>query len=86
MVKIKLMRTGRTHQTLYRIVVVEERSKLTGKYVDLIGHYNPSAKPKQLLLDKAKYDAWLKKGAQPTETVASLAKRQFAEKIPAKTK
>lgn len=75
MVKLKLIRTGRKGQTLYRIVAVEERTKRDGAYIELLGHYNPSAKPKVLVLDKTKYQAWIKKGAQPTETVASLAKR-----------
>lgn len=73
MLKIKLTRTGKTHEPHYRIVVVEDKSKLSGKYVANIGHYNPISK--ELVLDKAKFEDWKKKGAQPTLTVANLSKK-----------
>lgn len=73
MLKIKLSRTGKKHEPHFRIVVVEDRTKLTGKYVENIGHYNPISK--ELVLDMEKMEAWKKKGAQPTITVANLAKK-----------
>ncbi|HAU98938.1 MAG: 30S ribosomal protein S16 [Microgenomates group bacterium GW2011_GWF2_45_18] len=80
MVKLKLVRTGRKRVYTYRIVVAEAKSKINGKYIDLLGHYNPSSTPKEIVLDLVKYDAWVKKGAQPTTTVASLAKRMAIKK------
>ena len=74
MLKIKLARFGKKHQAHYRIVVNEARDKRDGKYVALIGHYSPVV-PKKLEIDVKVYEAWLKKGAKPTETVAALFKR-----------
>lgn len=73
MLKIKLSRTGKTHEPHYRIVVVEDRTKVSGKYVEKLGHYNPVSK--ELVLDMTKFEEWKKKGAQPTLTVANLAKK-----------
>lgn len=74
MLKIKLMRFGKRNQPHFRIVVNEARDKRDGSYVEMIGYYIPSRTPKVLELDVKKYQAWLTKGAQPTETVAYLAK------------
>jgi small subunit ribosomal protein S16 len=75
MLKIKLARFGKKNQPHYRIIVNEARSKRDGQYVALLGHYAPTATPKILKLDLAEYAKWMEKGAQPTDTVASLAKR-----------
>lgn len=84
MLKIKLARFGKKHQPHYRIVVNEARDKRDGKYVALVGHYTPVA-PKQLEIDVKAYQEWVKKGAQPTETVASLFKRfQSGKPFPVK--
>jgi small subunit ribosomal protein S16 len=72
MLKIKLARFGKRGQPHYRIVVNEARDKRDGSYVESLGHYAPTQNPKTLIVDLPKYDAWLVKGAQPTETVASL--------------
>ena len=74
MLKIKLARFGKKHQAHYRIVVNEARDKRDGKYTALVGHYSPVV-PKKLEIDVKAYEEWLKKGAQPTETVAALFKR-----------
>ncbi|HSW90071.1 MAG TPA: 30S ribosomal protein S16 [Patescibacteria group bacterium] len=73
MVKIKLVRTGKRNQASFRIVAAEARSKRDGEYLAKIGHYTPTTKV--LVIDKPMLDAWMAKGAQPTETVASLLKR-----------
>ncbi|MFZ5376720.1 MAG: 30S ribosomal protein S16 [Patescibacteria group bacterium] len=75
MLKIKLARYGKTHQPEYRIVVNEAKDKRDGKYVALVGRYSPTSQPKVLTFKMEEYDAWVKKGAVPTETVASLAER-----------
>ena len=75
MLKIKLARFGKKGQPHFRIILNEARSKRDGQYVALLGHYAPTAVPKILELDLVAYGEWLKKGAQPTPTVAALAKR-----------
>jgi small subunit ribosomal protein S16 len=75
MLKIKLARFGKKDQPHYRIVVTEARSKRDGQYAALLGHYAPTQSPKTLDMDLKAYQEWLAKGAQPTPTVASLAKR-----------
>ncbi len=76
MLKIKLSRLGKRGQPYYRIIVAEAKSKRDGKYVDLIGSYNPMVTPKEIKIDAVKYQDWMKKGAQPTETVKSLFRKQ----------
>lgn len=75
MLKIKLSRLGKKKQPNYRIIVAEAKSKRDGKYVDLLGTYNPMVEPKEIKINIAKYDEWTKKGAQPTQTVTSLYKK-----------
>ncbi|MCA9369954.1 MAG: 30S ribosomal protein S16 [Pseudomonadales bacterium] len=75
MLKIKLARFGKRGQPHYRFVITKDRSKRDSNYIESIGHYAPTQNPKVLVLDLEKYDEWLKKGAQPTDTVAGLAKR-----------
>jgi small subunit ribosomal protein S16 len=72
MLRIRLTRTGKKKQPSYRIVVVPRKWKRDGKYVANIGHYNPTAKPKVIKIDKQAYQDWLKKGAQPSLTVQRL--------------
>jgi len=76
MLKIKLFRFGKKGQPKYRIVVVEARSKRGGKYVDLLGTYNPLAKSLKIKLDNKKYQDWISKGAQPTERIRQLTEKK----------
>jgi len=69
MLKIRLARTGKRGHPMYRIVVMEARSSRQGTVVDTIGVYNPSLKKDSLVLDKPKYDEWIKKGAQASDAV-----------------
>jgi small subunit ribosomal protein S16 len=75
MLKIKLARFGKKKQPMYRLIVNEAKSKRDGAYVASIGTYFPTQNPKVLEVDLKEYALWLKKGAQPTETVAALVKR-----------
>ena len=76
MLRIRLTRTGRKKQPMYRIVVVEKsQAAKSGKFVELLGHYNATAKPKTLKLNLAKYKHWCAKGAKPTRTVEDLVKK-----------
>jgi small subunit ribosomal protein S16 len=71
-VKIRLRRMGAKHQPSYRIVVADSRSPRDGRYIDQVGFYNPLTNPATITIDQAKAVDWLKRGAQPTETVAIL--------------
>ncbi len=64
MLKIRLMRIGAKKRPFYRVVVVDERNKRNGAYIDLIGTYNPLTQPHEIKLDQNKIDEWVKKGAQ----------------------
>jgi small subunit ribosomal protein S16 len=72
MLAIRLTRTGKIHAPHYRLVVQEKRSKLNGKAVDIIGHYHPAQKDKELVVDTEKAKHWISKGAQPSDTVTNL--------------
>lgn len=61
------MRIGTNKKPFYRVVVIDERSKRNGAYLDLLGTYNPLTEPKDIKIDKVKLDAWLKKGAQMSD-------------------
>ncbi len=76
MLKIKLQPTGKRHQRSYRIVVAEGKSKLSGKVIDTLGSYNPHDPENKIVLNKTNYETWLTKGAQPTETITNLVKKQ----------
>ncbi len=67
MVKIRLMRIGAKKRPFYRVVAVDERKKRTGAYLELLGTYNPLTEPKQINLRQDLIDAWLKKGAVPSD-------------------
>lgn len=75
MVKIRLRRMGKTKQPSYRIVVADSRSPRDGKFIEIIGHYNPIRQPKILEIkpDRARY--WVGVGAQLSDTVTYLFKK-----------
>lgn len=75
MLRIKLARYGKKDQPTYRIVVAQQRDKRDGRYIEQVGFYNPSTSPKDIRFEKDLYDQWVSKGAQPTDTVASLYKK-----------
>jgi len=71
-VTIRLRRTGATKRPAYRVVVADSRSPRDGRFIEILGHYNPLAKPPTVSIDRAKAEAWIKKGAQPSNTVRKL--------------
>ena len=71
-VKIRLMRVGKKKQPSYRVVVADERSPRDGRYIEIIGHYQPRQEPSGFTIDDAKVLDWLGKGAQPSEQVHRL--------------
>ncbi len=72
MVKIRLRRMGRRNRPFYRVVVADSRSPRDGKFIEVIGHYNPLTDPAAVTIDEEKALKWLRSGAQPTDTVRSL--------------
>jgi small subunit ribosomal protein S16 len=73
-VKLRLTRVGKTKQPQYRIVATDSRSPRDGRFIEILGHYNPLTDPSTLVVDREKVDKWLAKGAQPSERVAKLLK------------
>ena len=75
MVKIRLTRIGKKKAPAYRVVVADSRYPRDGKFIEVIGSYNPLTEPAEIKIDAEAATAWLAKGAQPTETVRSLLKK-----------
>ena len=75
MVKIRLRRMGAKKQPTYRFVVADVRSPRDGRFIEILGHYNPRTEPKTVVVNEAKAREWLAKGAQPSDPV----RRLFAE-------
>jgi len=71
-VKIRLTRMGDKKAPFYRVVVADSRSPRDGKFVDIIGTYNPLTNPAEIKIDSVKAEKWLKNGATPTETAKQL--------------
>ena len=79
-VSIRLRRMGSTRRPSYRVVVADSRSPRDGRFIEIVGRYNPQTDPSTIDLDEAKVKDWLGKGAQPTEAVARLIKIANIEK------
>jgi small subunit ribosomal protein S16 len=75
MIKIRLTRTGAKKAPTYRIVVADSRYPRDGRFIEQIGYYNPLTAPAEVKIDADKAKDWMGKGAQPTETVKSLFKK-----------
>ena len=74
MVRIRLRRTGLKGQPSYRLVVTDKENPRDGRFLEVVGFYNPRTNPTTLSLDEARIYAWMKNGAQPTESVAQIFK------------
>jgi small subunit ribosomal protein S16 len=75
-VKIRLRRIGAKKAPFYRIVVADSRYPRDGRFIEEIGYYNPLTEPAEIKIDEEKAKKWLDNGAQPTETVRDLLKKQ----------
>lgn len=71
-VKMRLMRMGKKHSPFYRVVVIDGRAPRDGRYIDLLGRYDPNQEPSLIEIDSDKAIDWLNKGAQPTDAVRKL--------------
>ncbi len=73
-VRIRLTRVGSKKNPIYRVVVADSRSPRDGRFIEIVGRYNPQTDPSTIELDQAKIDDWIGKGAQPSDAVAKLIK------------
>jgi small subunit ribosomal protein S16 len=86
-VKLRLMRMGKKKQPTYRVVAADVRSPRDGRFIEIVGIYDPRTEPSEIRIDNDKAVAWLSKGAQPTDRVRRLleisgAWEQFSGKPP----
>jgi small subunit ribosomal protein S16 len=72
MVRIRLRRTGLRNQASYRVVAADEESPRDGKFLEILGSYNPRTDPPTILLDEERVYKWMKNGAQPSEAVVKI--------------
>ena len=73
-VRLRLTRIGSKKNPIYRVVVADSRSPRDGRFIEIIGRYNPQTDPSTIELDEEKIKDWLSKGAQPSDPVAKLIK------------
>ena len=74
-VRIRLTRTGAAKQPHYRLVVADSRAPRDGRFIEIIGHYNPRVDPPELVVDVEKAAEWIKRGALPSDTARALLAR-----------
>ena len=82
-VKLRLMRMGKKKQPTYRLVAADGRSPRDGRFIEILGTYEPRLEPSGIKIDNEKAIAWLKQGAQPTDRVARLLSAQGIMPAPA---
>jgi small subunit ribosomal protein S16 len=73
--KIRLARVGSKKNPIYRVVVADSRSPRDGRFIEIVGRYNPQTEPSTIVLDEEKIKGWLAKGAQPSGPVERLLKK-----------
>jgi small subunit ribosomal protein S16 len=74
MLAIRLARFGAKKSPTYRVVVIDKERARNSRSVEVVGHYNPIAKPAEVHLDRERIEYWIKNGAQPSDTVSRLLK------------
>ncbi len=85
-VKLRLMRVGKKKQPTYRVVAADSRSPRDGRFIEILGSYEPRAEPSKVNLDTDRVDEWISKGAQPTDRVRKIieiARAQGDAAVPA---
>ena len=77
-VKLRLTRIGAKKNPYYRVVVADSRFPRDGRFIEILGTYNPMVEPAEIKIDAEKAQKWIKTGAQPTDTVKALLKKSGA--------
>jgi len=77
MVAIRLRRAGSKKRPFFRVVVTDSRAARDSSFVEILGHYNPRTKPALVQVDKERVDFWMKRGAQPSDSVRTLIKNHL---------
>ena len=75
-VRMRLTRVGSKKNPIYRVVAADSRSPRDGKFIEIVGRYNPQTQPSTIEIDEVKVKDWISKGAQPTDSVKRLMKAQ----------
>ena len=83
MLAIRLARFGAKKKPTYRVVVIDKERARNSRSVEVVGHYNPVAQPAQVELKRDRIEYWMKNGAQPSDTVIRLMKKEPAAETPA---
>ena len=74
-VKIRLTRHGAKKRPFYRIVIADSRFPRDGRFIEIVGHYNPTVDPPEVVLKNDRISYWISKGVKPTDTVGQIMKR-----------
>jgi small subunit ribosomal protein S16 len=81
MLVIRLRRAGSKKRPFFRVVVTDSRAARDSSFVEVLGHYNARTKPETLKIDRERVDFWMKKGAQPSDTVRTMLDRNPAPPV-----
>ena len=73
--RIRLAKAGAKKKISHRVVVIDREKPRDGRFIEILGHYNPRRNPPELVLNRERVSYWLGRGAQPSETVRSLIKK-----------
>lgn len=81
MLKLRLSRTGKNRQPSFRVLLQEHTSPVKGKFIEEMGYYKPASKPKEFKVNIERVKHWIKLGAQPSDTLAVLLKKEGLENM-----
>ena len=84
-VRIRLTRKGAKKRPFYRIVAADSEAPRDGRFLEVVGHYNPLTDPAQITIDEEKVAKWLERGAKVSETVRSLLRKKEVSKVSSQT-
>jgi small subunit ribosomal protein S16 len=83
MLAIRMRRMGSKKRSYYRVVVTDSAASRDGRFVEVLGHYNPRTRPATVTVDRERVDYWIKQGAKPSDTVRTLIARHLTNPVPA---
>ena len=84
-VKIRLTRKGAKKRPFYRIVAADSEAPRDGRFLEVVGHYNPLTDPAQITVDEEKLNKWVERGAKISETVRSLLRKKEVSEVTSQT-